>query len=127
MSRHYLAGVSTRRVEDISEMLWGNRVSAATLSNLNKEVYEHIEQWRNRPITGDYAYVYVDGTYLKRNWGGEVRNVAILVAIGVNSDGYREILGAVEGLKEDKESWRSFFVHLKERGFSFALLAEATV
>ena len=108
-------------------MLWGNRVSAATLSNLNKEVYAHIEQWRNRPITGDYAYVYVDGTYLKRNWGGEVRNVAILVAIGVNSDGYREILGAVEGLKEDKESWRSFFVHLKERGFSFALLAEATV
>ena len=123
----YLAGVSTRRVEDISEMLWGNRVSAATLSNLNKEVYEHIEQWRNRPITGDYAYVYVDGTYLKRTWGGEVRNVAILVAIGVNSDGYREILGAVEGLKEDKESWRNFFIHLKERGFSFALLAETSV
>ena len=118
----YLAGVSTRRVEDISEMLWGNRVSAATLSNLNKEVYGHIEQWRNRPITGDYAYVYVDGTYLKRCWGGEVRNVAILVAIGVNQDGYREILGAVEGLKEDKESWRNFFIHLKERGFQGAKL-----
>ena len=82
-------------------MLWGNRVSAGTLSNLNKEVYGHIEEWRNRPITGDYAYVYVDGTYLKRSWGGEVRNVAILVAVGVNQDGYREILGAVEGMKED--------------------------
>ena len=112
----YLAGVSTRRVEDISEMLWGERVSAATLSNLNKQAYEHIEDWRNRPITGRYPYVYVDGIYLKRSWGGEVRNVAILIAIGVNQDGYREVLGAVEGMKEDKESWRSFFVHLKERG-----------
>jgi len=118
----YLAGVSTRRVEDISEILWGNRVSAATLSNLNKEAYQHIEEWRNRPITGDYAYVYVDGTYLKRTWGGEVRNVAVLVAIGVNQAGYREILGAVEGLKEDKESWRSFFIYLKERGFNGAKL-----
>lgn len=118
----YLAGVSTRRVEDISEMLWGNRISAGTLSNLNKEVYQHIEEWRNRPITGEYAYVYVDGTYLKRSWGGEVRNVAVLVAVGVNQDGYREILGAVEGMKEDKESWRSFFIHLKERGFQGAKL-----
>ena len=64
----YLAGVSTRRVEDISEMLWGERVSAATLSNLNKQAYEHIEDWRNRPITGRYPYVYVDGIYLKRSW-----------------------------------------------------------
>jgi len=58
----------------------------------------------------------VDGIYLKRNWGGEYENVAILVAIGVNEDGYREILGAAEGMKEDKPSWTSFFAWLKGRG-----------
>ena len=53
--------------------------------------------------------VYVDGIYLRRNWGGEYENVAILVAIAVNEDGYREVLGAAEGMKEDKASWVSFF------------------
>jgi len=112
----YLAGISVRRVEDITEALWGTKVSSGTISNLNKKAYDHIETWRNRPLSGEYAYVYVDGIYLKRSWGGEVRNVSILVAIGVNSAGYREILGAAEGMKEDRESWRSFFVWLKERG-----------
>lgn len=114
----YLAGVSVRRVEDITEALWGTKVSPGTISNLNKKAYEHIETWRTRPLTGEYPYVYVDGVYLKRSWGGEVQNVSILVAIGVNNDGCREILGAAEGMKEDKESWRSFFVWLKERGLS---------
>ena len=112
----YLAGISVRRVEDITEALWGTKVSSGTISNLNKKAYDHIETWRNRPLSGEYAYVYVDGIYLKRSWGGEVRNVSILVAIGVNSAGYREILGAAEGMKEDHESWHSFFVWLKERG-----------
>ena len=114
----YLAGVSVRRVEDITEILWGTKVSPGTISNLNKKAYEHIETWRTRPLSGEYPYVYVDGVYLKRSWGGEVQNVSILVAIGVNNDGCREILGAAEGMKEDKESWRSFFVWLKERGLS---------
>ncbi len=112
----YLAGVSVRRVEDITEALWGARVSSGTISNLNQKAYEKIEKWRTRPITGTYPYVYLDGIYLKRSWGGEIANVAILVAIGVNQDGYREILGAAEGMKEDRESWRSFLVWLKERG-----------
>ena len=114
----YLAGVSVRRVEDITEALWGTKVSPGTISNLNKKAYEHIETWRTRSLSGEYPYVYVDGVYLKRSWGGEVQNVSILVAIGVNNDGCREILGAAEGMKEDKESWRSFFVWLKERGLS---------
>ena len=112
----YLAGVSVRRVEDITEALWGTKVSPGTISNLNQKAYEHIEAWRTRPLTGEYAYVYVDGVYLKRSWGGEIQNVSILVAIGVNQDGYREILGAAEGMKEDYESWKSFLVWLKERG-----------
>ena len=113
----YLAGVSVRRVEDITEALWGCKVSSSTISELNKKAYEHIEQWRNWPLEGGkYPYVYVDGIYLKRNWGGEYENVAILVAIAVNEDGYREVLGAAEGMKEDKESWKEFFQWLRNRG-----------
>lgn len=112
----YLAGVSVRRVEDITEALWGSRVSAGTISELNKKVYVHIEEWRNRPLLGQYPYVYLDGIYLKRNWGGEYENVSVLVAMAVNDDGYREVLGAAEGMKEDTASWISFLKNLKERG-----------
>ena len=115
----YLAGVSVRRVEDITEALWGTRVSPGTISNLNKKAYENIEKWRNRPLSSQaYPYVYVDGIFLKRCWGEEFENVSILIAIGVTDDGYREILGAAEGLKEDLESWKEFFVWLKSRGLS---------
>ena len=112
----YLAGVSVRRVEDITEALWGTRVSPATVSDLNKRIYGTIEAWRNRPIEGEHPYVYLDGIVLKRSWAGEVRNVSLLVAIGVNRNGYREILGICEGAKEDKSGWSAFLKHLKERG-----------
>ena len=112
----YLAGVSVRRVEDITEALWGERVSPSTVSELNQKIYAQIETWRNRPLEGEHAYVFLDGIWLKRSWGGEVKTVAVLVAIGVRSDGYREILGVAEGLKEDTESWRGFLRHLKQRG-----------
>jgi transposase-like protein len=115
----YLAGVSVRRVEDITEALWGTKVSPATISELNKKAYVNIEQWRNRPLKGGkYPYVYVDGIYLKRNWGGEFENVSILVALGVNEDGYREVIGAAEGMKEDKASWLTFLQWLKGRGLN---------
>jgi transposase-like protein len=112
----YLAGVSVRRVEDITEALWGTRVSPSTVSELNQKIYTTIDAWRQRPIEGEYPYVYLDGIYLKRSWGGEVRNVSVLVAIGVSAEGYREILGVAEGAKEDKASWTSFLRLLKERG-----------
>ena len=113
----YLAGVSVRRVEDITEALWGSKVSPATISELNKKAYVHIEDWRNRPLQGGrYPYVYVDGIYLRRNWGGEYENVAVLVAIAVNEDGFREVFGAAEGMKEDKAGWVSFFQWLRGRG-----------
>src|SRR5262249_38254198 len=83
---------------------------------LNKKIYGTIEAWRNRPIEGDHPYVYLDGIVLKRSWAGEVRNVSLLVAIGVNERGYREILGICEGAKEDKTGWSAFLKHLKERG-----------
>jgi len=114
----YLAGVSVRRVEDITEALWGAKVSAGTVSNLNQKVYGKIEEWRKRPLLMDYPYVYLDGIYLKRNWGGSYENVAVLVAMAVNEEGQREVIGAAEGMKEDKESWLNFLVSLKERGLS---------
>jgi putative transposase len=112
----YHAGVSVRRVEDITEALWGTRVSPSTVSELNQKIAGQIEEWRNRPIEGEHPYVYLDGLWLKRSWGGEVKNVSVLVAIGVNQDGYREVLGVNEGTKEDKASWQSFLRHLKARG-----------
>ena len=112
----YLAGVSVRRVEDITEALWGTKVSPGTISNLNKKVYGQIEDWRNRPLVAEYPYVYMDGIYLKKNWGGVIESIAILVAIGVNSDGKREVIGAAEGGREDKESWIRFLRSLKDRG-----------
>ena len=67
---------------------------------------------------GRTPVLYLDGIVLKRSWGGEVRNVSLLVAIGVNGEGYREILGICEGAKEDKAGWSGFLKHLKERGLT---------
>jgi len=116
----YLAGVSVRRVEDITEALWGTKVSPSTVSNLNKKIYEKIEAWRNAPIEGTHPYVYLDGIVMKRSWAGEVRNVSLLVAIGVTSEGFRDVLGICEGAKEDKSGWSSFLRHLVDRGLSGA-------
>ena len=114
----YLAGVSVRRVEDITEALWGTRVSSGTVSNLNRKVYGHIERWRNQAIEGECAYVYLDGLALKRSWGGEIRSVSVLAAIGVDAQGRRRVLGVAEGCKEDKAGWLGFLKHLRKRGLS---------
>ena len=116
MIEMYLAGVSTRRIEDVSEILRGSSVSAATVSNLNEKAFASVEEWRNRPLERAYPYVYVDGIYLKRSWGGAYENVAVMVAIGVNDDGYREVIGAAEGFTESSECWRDFLSWLRSRG-----------
>ena len=122
MMEMYIAGVSVRRIEDITEVLWGARVSAGTISNLNKKIYGSIEEWRNRPLEAEYPYIYMDGIWLKRSWGGTVENVSVLVAVGVNKEGYREMPGAAEGSREDAESWKNFCRYLKERGLRSAKL-----
>ena len=114
----YLAGVSVRRVrEDITEALWGARVSPSTVSDLNKKISDD-RSLAPSAIEGEHPYVYLDGIVLKRSWAGEVRNVSLLVAMAVNADGYREILGICEGAKEDKAGWSAFLKHLKERGLT---------
>ena len=114
----YLAGVSTRRIEDVSETLWGAGVSAGTVSNLNDRAFKAVDEWRCRPLAREYPYVYIDGIYLKRSWGGSYENVAVMVAIGVNSEGRREIVGCAEGFTESKESWKEFLLWLRGRGLS---------
>ena len=99
-----LAGVSTRRVDDISQLLWGERMPSQTLSDKLKKVYGDIDSWRTRPLEGECPYVFVDGVWHKRSWGGHVENVSVLVAIGVNKEGRREVIGVAEGMKEDGDS-----------------------
>ena len=105
-----------RREEDITDALWGSRVSPCTISELNQKVSGKIDERRKRPLEGANVYVWLDAIWLKRSWAGEVRNVSVPVAIGVGEDGYREVLGVQEGMKEDKESWSDFLKNLKGRG-----------
>src|ERR1700726_160619 len=112
----YLAGISVRREKDITEALWGTRGSPSTVPNLNKKNHARTEAWRNRRIEGEHPYLYLDGIVMKRTWAGEVRNVSLLVASAVNSEGFREILGICEGAKEDKSGWSAFLRHLVDRG-----------
>ncbi len=114
----YYAGVSMRRVEDITDALWGTRVSPSTISDLNQKLAGRIDDWRTRQLTGTYVYVWLDAIWLKRSWGGEVQNVSVLVAIGVNAEGLREVVGVQEGAREDHDSWYNFLKALKERGLA---------
>ena len=87
-----------------------------TLSDKLKRVYAEIDEWRNRPLGSEYPYVFMDGVWHKRSWGGSVENVSILVAIGVDREGHREVIGVTEGMKEDRASWEQFVRGMIERG-----------
>jgi len=112
----YLAGVSVRRVEDITQALWGTRVSASTVSDLNQKIYGKINEWRERPLVGEFPYVFLDGLWLKRSWGGEVKNVRSWWRLALLRAAIGRILGVSEGAKEDKASWTNFLRELKQRG-----------
>lgn len=79
----HLAGVSTSRIEDASEILWDASVSAASVSNLNEKAFGAVEDWRCKPLTCGYPYVFFAGIYLKRCWGGSFENLAVMVAIEI--------------------------------------------
>ena len=116
MIEMYLAGVSTRLIEDVNEALWGPGVSAATVSDLNERAFEAVEARRNRPLERAYPYARVYGIHLKRSWGGSYENVAAMVAIGADDDGCREVIGAAEGFTESSECRRELLSQLKSRG-----------
>jgi putative transposase len=114
--RAYLEGVSTRRVGDIAEALSGEGISASTMSRLNGRLSERLQQWRERPLSGAYPYLYLDGISLVVRWGGASERVSVLVAIGVSEEGFREVLACVAGFRESEESWRGLLRGLSQRG-----------
>lgn len=115
IAQMYLEGVSTRRVQKITEKLCGYNVSSTQVSRVAKELDELFEQFRNRPL-GEIGYLFVDALYLKVRHDGTVIDMAILLAYGVNREGKREILGASASLSEAEVHWREFFQHLQSRG-----------
>ena len=114
----YIQGVSTRRVREIAEDLFGEEISAATVSRLNQKLDEKLSVFSSRPLPEAYPYVFVDARYEKVREEGLVRGHAVLVAIGVNMDGRWEFLEVELANRESRTSWRDFLVSLKERGLT---------
>lgn len=113
----YLLGVSTRRMNGLVESLGITGLSKSQVSVMAKELDEHVEQFRTRPLDqGPYTFVAADALTMRVREGGRVVKVAVLVATGVNADGYREILGLQVGSSEDHASWLAFFRDLTARG-----------
>jgi len=115
IAQMYLEGVSTRKVQDITERLCGYEVSSTQVSRLTQELDGQFEQFRNRPI-GEVCYLIVDATYLKVRHNGSVISMAILLAYGITPEGKREILGASASLSEAEVHWREFLKNLQSRG-----------
>ena len=115
IAQMYLEGVSTRRVQDITEKLCGYEISSTQVSRVTMELDEHFEKFRNRPL-GEIWYLVLDATYLKIRHNGTVISMAILLAYGINPEGKREILGASASLSEAEVHWREFLKHLQSRG-----------
>jgi len=111
----YIQGVSTRKVQKITEELCGFEISSAQVSNFSQLLDEGLEQFRNRPL-GRYKYVYLDALYEKIRHQGLVSDWAVLVATGVNEEGKREIIGISTSLSEAEVHWRCFLENLCGRG-----------
>ena len=116
MIEMYLAGVSTRRIEDASEILRGPGVSTAAVSDLNEKAFASVGEWRNPAPGRARPCACADGIYPKRSRGGAYENVAVMIAVGVDDDGYREVAGAAEGFTESSECWREFPSRFRSRG-----------
>lgn len=109
-------GVSTRKIKMVTEELCGKSFSKSTISSLCQQLDPIVEAFRNRPLDKHYPFVVVDAIYIKVRENGRVRSKGLLIAKGINEDGYREILGFQLADSESKSSWGEFFSSLKERG-----------
>jgi len=117
IAQMYLEGVSTRRVQEITEVLCGCDVSSTQVSRLTQGLDEEFERFRNRQL-GEIPYLVVDATYLKVRHNGSVISTPILIAYGINSEGKREVLGAHTSLSEAEVHWREFLMSLQARGMT---------
>lgn len=113
----YVMGVSTRKVTAVMEKLCGLEVSSTQVSRLSAELDAELERFRTRPL-GEYPYVFLDAQYQKVRRDGAVRDLAVLIAIGVNAEGRREVLGVSGSLSEAEVHWRGFLERLQKRGLS---------
>jgi putative transposase len=119
LSLMYLTGISTRTLSMLSKRLIGRRISHGEISNVNAELTEGIEKWRNRDLSGEkIKYLFVDGVIFKMRIEGTIENVPVLVAIGVREDGVKMVVGMQSGDKESATNWREFFRDLKSRGLN---------
>jgi putative transposase len=113
----YVQGVSTKKVAKITEELCGMEVSSAQVSRVSQELDEHLSTWRDRPL-GEYRYVWLDARYEKIRVDRRVVDCAVLVALGVNAEGQREVIGVSVSLSEAEVHWRQFLQSLVGRGLS---------
>jgi putative transposase len=117
LAEMYVQGVSTRKVSAIVEQLCGASVSSTLVSKAAAQLDETLEAWRNQPL-GEFRYLFLDARYEKVRQTGQVRDAAILLAVGVGSDGKRHILGVSVSLSEHEAHWRTFLQSLLARGLS---------
>ena len=116
-SEMYIQGVSTRKVTKVLEEMCGLQVSSTQVSRCTKKLDEALNEWRSRPL-GEFAYLIVDARYETVRYGGQVRKLAVIWAIGMTRDGRREVLGMSVSLSEAEVHWRTFFKDLVKRGLS---------
>lgn len=115
LAEMYIQGVSTRRVSKILEKLCGTHITSTQVSRATAELDEELQAWRNRPLE-ETPYLVLDARYEKVRQDGAVRSCALLVAIGIRTDGKRSILGVSTSMSEAEVHWRNFLLSLKERG-----------
>ena len=115
LAEMYVQGVSTRKVQAITEQLCGVNISSSLVSQAAAQLDEELAKWRERPL-GEYPYLFLDAYYEQVREDGQVRHLAVLVAVGVNPEGKREILGVSVSLSEHEVHWRAFLQSLKQRG-----------
>ena len=115
LAEMYVQGVSTRKVKAITEQLCGVSISSSTVSQAAAQLDGELEKWRERPL-GEYPFLYLDAYYEQVREDGQVRHLAVLVAVAVTPSGKREILGVSVSLSEHEVHWRTFLESLKKRG-----------
>ena len=112
----YIQGISTRSVDDLVKALGMDGISKSQVSRLCEELDERVTAFLERPIEGDWPYLWIDATYVKVRQNGRIVSVAVIVAVGVNSDGRREVLGMDIGPSEAEPFWTAFLRKLMRRG-----------
>ena len=112
----YIQGISTRSVDDLVKALGMSGISKSQVSRLCEEIDERVKTFLDRPIEGDWPYLWIDATYVKVRQNGRIVSVAVIVAVGVNSDGRREVLGLDVGPSEAETFWTEFLRKLRRRG-----------